>query len=79
MRMAPHCHQVFTQRVNPGLEGGKFTEAHSCLHEGGLCHSGLPCGDNEIPITGGMQAGFCGHRWGCQGGPALRGLGEVNF
>lgn len=22
--MAPGCHQVFTQGVNPGLEGGKF-------------------------------------------------------
>lgn len=27
--------------VDPGLEGGKLKEAHSCLCEGGLCHDGL--------------------------------------
>lgn len=31
MRVAPRCHQVFTQGVDPGLESGKFKEAHSCF------------------------------------------------
>lgn len=29
------CHQLFTQGIEPGLEGGKLKGAHSCLGEEG--------------------------------------------
>lgn len=37
MSMVPGCHELFTQQVDPGMEGG----TPSCLCEGGLCHDGL--------------------------------------
>lgn len=43
MRIAPKGHQPFTQRVDPGLQGGKFKEAYSCLYKRALYLKPMGC------------------------------------
>lgn len=68
------CHQLFTQGIDPGLEGGELQEAHSCLGEGGLCHDGLPQGAMRSMLLGACRQGSMAIDGDCKGGLFLREL-----